>query len=245
MRAPTHTPTSKHVVTGITEQRCGSHGIRTPSRASICLDLCAARHMHTRTTLPHERDRNNCDIKSPALQCRRVTSFCGCAKRRGSKPQLSPDSSLHPQHGWRVPAAAPVDVATLRSMSYETEIPAARLRALARERKYSSRSERAPSTCTPVRMRTHPAGSTGIGGGANRGRVHSLHSRARHLRRASRCASGVRERFQAACVLSRIACRAFCVRRWVSSFHRAVDGEVGRAWKAMARRTSRCCFFDC
>ena len=112
---PRHTRLhSKHVVTGITEQRCESHEIRTPSRAGICLDLCAARHMHTRTTLPHERDRNNCDIKSPALQCRRVTSFCGCAKRRGSKPQLSPDSSLHPQHGWRVPAAAPVDVATLR-----------------------------------------------------------------------------------------------------------------------------------
>ena len=115
MRAPTHTPTSKHVVTGITEQRCESHEIRTPSRAGICLDLCAARHMHTRTTLVLMSGiENDGDITSPALQSRRVTSSCGCAKRRGLKPRPSPDSSLHPQCGWRVPAVAPVGVATLR-----------------------------------------------------------------------------------------------------------------------------------
>ena len=130
-------------------------------------------------------------------------------------------------------------------MSYETEICAARLRALARERRYSSRSERAPSTCTPVRMRTHPAGSAGIGGGTNRGRVHSLHSRARHLRRASSCASGVRERFQAECVLSRIVLRAFHTRRRVSSVQRAMNGDARRAWSSLARCASRSCFFDC
>ena len=112
---PRHTRLhSKHVVTGITEQRCESHETRTPSRAGICLDLCAARQIHTRTTLPHEPGRNVGNITSPALQSRRVTSSCGCVKRRGLKPRPSLDSSLHPQCGWRVPAAASVDVATSR-----------------------------------------------------------------------------------------------------------------------------------
>ena len=102
---PRHTRLhSKHVVTGITEQRCESHETRTPSRAGICLDLCAARQIHTRTTLPHEPGRNNGNITSPALQSRRVTSSCGCVKRRGLKPRPSLDSSLHPQCGWRVGA---------------------------------------------------------------------------------------------------------------------------------------------
>ena len=70
----------------------------------VCLDLCAARQIHTRTTLPHEPGRNIGNITSPALQSRRVTSSCGCVKRRGLKPRPSLDSSLHPQCGWRVGA---------------------------------------------------------------------------------------------------------------------------------------------
>jgi len=109
---------------------------------------------------------------------------------------------------------------------------------------YSSRSDRAPSTCRPAGSARHPGGSEGGGGGAICGRVHSRHSIPRSLRRVSSCASGDRERIQAVQAASQVALRADQSRRLVSSSRRANHGDVLRARSASALFASRCCFFD-
>jgi len=76
-------------------------------------------------------------------------------------------------------------------------------------------------------------------GGSMCGRVHS-----RQTARRIFCRADCRRSLQLVKVLSRSNLLARHTRRWVSSFHRAMNGDALRARSSSALCASRCCFFD-